>query len=68
MIRPLHRSVQRAFLFLPQKKEQNMKKKICRRDPDFVVADHGVNRCPSIVDRAAGSAVFRKGRVSDRSL
>ena len=27
MIRPLHRSVQRAFLFLPQKKEQNMKKK-----------------------------------------
>ena len=27
MIRPLHRSVQRAFLFLPQEKEQNMKKK-----------------------------------------
>ena len=25
MIRPLHRSVQRAFLFLPQEKEQNMK-------------------------------------------
>ena len=57
-----------GFFILTTGKGTKYEKKICRRNPDFVVADHGVNRCPSTVGRAAGSTVFRKGRISDRSL